>query len=141
MFVIPERGKFSSKALVREYASLWEAPNRASHLEMDESVESVLLHVVLFLRPNGEKRQRHPHIFKIIQFCGEIKNFDVKAHIFCPVRTNHTVPMQLRCIEISRSHGPRTGWNRMLRGCRRRLSEYDWDPLFGDDSLRPGSRM
>ena len=24
MFVIPERGKFPSKALVREYASLWE---------------------------------------------------------------------------------------------------------------------
>jgi hypothetical protein len=60
---------------------------------MSPSVFGVGVEVLLFYDPGWEKAQGHFHVFKIFKGSGEIKGFNIKAHVPCVWCAHDTVPM------------------------------------------------
>ena len=52
----------------------------------------MLVEFVLFFNPLWKHRQRHPHIFEVVESCGEIEIFYVETHVFGAVSAEDAVP-------------------------------------------------
>lgn len=82
---------------------MWEAVNRFANFEVDKTVFSMLVKVVLVdggLWKNGDG---HFHVLKSVHWCAEIEVLDVEAHILGIFSADDAVPQHLCGREICRA--------------------------------------
>jgi hypothetical protein len=70
------------------------------HLQINLSVKDLVREGILFYDPRGKQGKRNPHVFKSVERGGEVKVFDVKAHILSPRRAEHAVPKEFGCHDV-----------------------------------------
>jgi hypothetical protein len=52
----------------------------------------MLVEFVLFFNPFWKYRQRHPHVFEVVERSGQVEVFYVKTHVFRAVSAEDAVP-------------------------------------------------
>ena len=101
--VVSVWAKSLAEQLVSEYSRLWEAVNRFAYFEVDKTIFSMFVKVVLIdgcLQKNGDG---HFHVLKTVHWCAEIEVLDVETHISGIFSADDAVPQHLCGREICRA--------------------------------------
>jgi hypothetical protein len=68
------------------------------------SSNAKFLQIVLLNCPHWEKGKGYFHVLEVLQCSGEVKFFDVKAHVTCILCAYHTVPVEFFSVEVGREN-------------------------------------
>ena len=74
-----------------------EAVNGPPDLEIDVTILSIGLDIILLLDMLGEICLLHSHVIIPVHWCAKVKVFDIDAHILCLGRADYAVPQDFGC--------------------------------------------
>ncbi len=80
--------------------------------------------ILQFDNPRWKQCQWHFHVFKPIQWHGEVEIFNIETHVFSAFHAKNAIPHQFRCGKICRSCGLFSRiMNEISPGC---YTNYEW---------------
>jgi hypothetical protein len=90
-FIVPMWHEVLAEELAGKDPGLGEAPDSASHLKVNVSIQCMHVQVILLYRLLWKEGKRNFHALKSVQGCTEVKVLDVQAHVLSPLRAEDTV--------------------------------------------------